>query len=90
MAYREVRIKIAEHWDHGFDAFRELAQAKWLEIDFDLIEPGGEGPLEQRDAIVDATVADDADQPGDGQPANNPEGDPVGNRESEETMEDNA
>ncbi|KAL6962411.1 hypothetical protein U1Q18_048636 [Sarracenia purpurea var. burkii] len=42
MSSQEVRIKIGEHLDHGFDAFRELTQAKWPEIDFDLIEPGGE------------------------------------------------
>ncbi|KAL6989575.1 hypothetical protein U1Q18_015328, partial [Sarracenia purpurea var. burkii] len=39
MANREVHIKIAENWDDGFKAFWELAQEKWSDLDFSLIEP---------------------------------------------------
>ncbi|KAL6984786.1 hypothetical protein U1Q18_018165, partial [Sarracenia purpurea var. burkii] len=38
MSIAEVRIQIGEHCDHGFDAFRDLAQRRWPDLDFDEIE----------------------------------------------------
>ncbi|KAL6996348.1 hypothetical protein U1Q18_006479 [Sarracenia purpurea var. burkii] len=43
MSSQEVRVQIGSHWDHEFDAFRDLAQRRYPNLDFDDIEPEEDG-----------------------------------------------